>query len=153
MSTSRKLGSSFFEAKSEDSPIKSKLSIKVDDSSINIRTYIIIMSYQYSSNADRHRLQEFVPTYVPKSDYLPNRVVDTNQSEANQWVNHDSLSSPTTKDKNDRDTSILKDQQSSTLIDMSQSRHMKMFSSTSLFLKTSSTAESGDTDLHLNYDP
>lgn len=46
------------------------------------------MSYQYTttSTAQGPRLTEFVPTYVTKSDYLPSRVLETNQGEANQWV-------------------------------------------------------------------
>jgi len=40
----------------------------------------------YQQNLGVHRLNEFVPTYVPHSDYLPNRVVDVNQPEAHQWV-------------------------------------------------------------------
>lgn len=42
-----------------------------------------IMSYTQSNT---HKLTEFIPTYVPHSDYLPNRVVDVRQNEANQWV-------------------------------------------------------------------
>jgi hypothetical protein len=44
------------------------------------------MSYQQQGQQGIHRLTEFVPTYVPHSDYLPNRVVDANQPEAQQWV-------------------------------------------------------------------
>lgn len=34
-----------------------------------------------------HKLNEFVPTYVPRSDFLPtNRVVDSNQADVQQWV-------------------------------------------------------------------
>jgi hypothetical protein len=40
----------------------------------------------YQQNSGIHRLNEFVPTYVPHSDYLPNRVVDVHQPEAQQWV-------------------------------------------------------------------
>ena len=49
------------------------------------------MSYQYTttSNQGGPRLTEFVPTYVTKSDYLPSRVIETNQNEANQWVSID----------------------------------------------------------------
>ena len=43
------------------------------------------MSYQYTttSSSGQHRLNEFVPNYVPKSDYLPNRVTEQNQGQAN----------------------------------------------------------------------
>ncbi len=40
------------------------------------------MSYQQQ----QHRLNEFVPTYVVKSDYLPNKVVDNNINQAQQYV-------------------------------------------------------------------
>ena len=40
------------------------------------------MSYQ-----QQHRLNEFVPTYVPHSEYLPtNQVVDGRQNEAQEVV-------------------------------------------------------------------
>ncbi len=47
------------------------------------------MSYTYTTTTSgTHRLNEFVPTYVPHSDYLPtNRVVETGVSgDVNQWV-------------------------------------------------------------------
>lgn len=46
------------------------------------------MSYQYTTttSSGQHRLNEFVPTYVPKSDYLPTRVQEQNQGQANEWV-------------------------------------------------------------------
>lgn len=41
------------------------------------------MSYQQNT----HKLNEFIPTYVPHSDFLPtNRVVDSNQTDVQQWV-------------------------------------------------------------------
>jgi hypothetical protein len=47
------------------------------------------MSYQqYHPVGQTHRLTEFVPNYVPHSDYLPTRVVDTNNTEAQKWVLH-----------------------------------------------------------------
>ena len=78
------------------------------------------MSYQYSSSSGSHRLNEFVPNYVPKSEYLPSRVVETNQSEANQWVPFILGSSPTTRDRNSPARFTLRDPLSSTLTDMSQ---------------------------------
>lgn len=42
------------------------------------------MSYQQGQNI--HRLNEFVPTYQPHSDYLPTKVVDNNVNEAQKWV-------------------------------------------------------------------
>ena len=39
------------------------------------------MSYQQGrSTSEVHRLNEYIPTYVPHSEYLPtNRVLDANQ--------------------------------------------------------------------------
>ena len=40
------------------------------------------MSFQ-----NTHFVQEFVPTYTVKSEYLPtNRVVDANQGQTAEWV-------------------------------------------------------------------
>jgi len=40
------------------------------------------------SNQNTHVIQEFVPNYTVKSEYLPtNRVVDGNQVETSEWVN------------------------------------------------------------------
>jgi len=44
------------------------------------------MSYQQNYQQNVHRLNEFVPTYVPHSDYLPTKVIDSNLPEAQQWV-------------------------------------------------------------------
>ena len=33
-----------------------------------------------------HTVNEYVPTYVVKSDYLPTRVQDGNQGQTAQWV-------------------------------------------------------------------
>lgn len=46
------------------------------------------MSYQQVRTTGQvHKLNEYVPTYQPHSDYLPkNRVVDANQTEAQRWV-------------------------------------------------------------------
>lgn len=39
------------------------------------------------SNQNTHVVQEFVPTYTVRSEYLPtNRVVDGNQVETSEWV-------------------------------------------------------------------
>lgn len=39
------------------------------------------------SNQINHVVQEFVPTYTVRSEYLPtNRVVDGNQAETSEWV-------------------------------------------------------------------
>ena len=44
------------------------------------------MAYQqYAPTGEVHRLNEYIPTYQPRSDYLPNRIID-NQPEARQWV-------------------------------------------------------------------
>jgi hypothetical protein len=39
------------------------------------------------SSQNTHFVQEFVPTYTVKSEYLPtNRVVDANQGQTAEWV-------------------------------------------------------------------
>lgn len=77
------------------------------------------MSYQQQGQQGVHRLTEFVPTYVPHSDYLPNRVVDVNQPEAAQWVSVFSYRSPTMSNKNVPERSIPNDPLNSTQPDMS----------------------------------
>ena len=53
------------------------------------------MSYQ------PHRLNEFIPTYVPHSDYLPkNQVLDGRQADVNNLVLPLPCSSPNTNSKN-----------------------------------------------------
>lgn len=49
------------------------------------------MSYQQvRPTGTTHRLNEYIPTYQPHSEYLPtNRVVDANQPEAQRWVSID----------------------------------------------------------------
>lgn len=50
------------------------------------------MSYQqFKATGEVHKLNEFIPTYVPHSEYLPNRVVDGKQTEVQQWVTHSSF--------------------------------------------------------------
>ena len=45
------------------------------------------MSYQqFRPTGEVHRLNEYIPTYQPHSEYLPNRVLDANQPEAQKWV-------------------------------------------------------------------
>lgn len=64
------------------------------------------MSYQYRAPGEVHRLNEFVPTYVPHSDYLPtNRVVDSNLPEAQRWVFTSIFSSPPMSNRKDSDAS------------------------------------------------
>ena len=108
------------------------------------------MSYQYTSTSTTgsRRLNEFVPSYVPKSDYLPTRVVDSNQSEANQWVLIHLSSSPITKDKRRKDMSTLKDLLNSTPTVTCRSKPPRMSLWIGLSPRTNSTAESGDTDLY-----
>ena len=67
------------------------------------------MSYQYSSTTGSNRLSDFVPTYVPKSDYLPTRVIDSNQGEANKWVPIHLNSSPPTIGKREMARSTPRD--------------------------------------------
>ena len=45
------------------------------------------MSHQYTTTSSgQHRLTEFVPSYLPKSDYLPTQVQEHHQGQANEWV-------------------------------------------------------------------
>lgn len=80
----------------------------------------------YQQNSGVHRLNEFVPTYVPHSDYLPNRVVDVHQSEAQQWVNISLFSCQTINNKKNWAKSTHKNPLSSTPTDTFLSAHTKM---------------------------
>lgn len=108
------------------------------------------MSYQTTyttATSGGHRLNEFVPTYVPHSDYLPtNKVVDSNGVEINQWVQMSLCSWPTTTHRREPVRSTTQSPQSSTPDDTSRSGPMKTSRSTDLSLSRSSTAESGNTD-------
>ena len=44
------------------------------------------MSFQHQGI--HHTINEYVPTYVVKSDYLPTRVQDGNTNQTSQWVNY-----------------------------------------------------------------
>jgi hypothetical protein len=78
------------------------------------------MSYQQRPTGDIHKLTEFVPTYVPHSEYLPtNRIVDSNQVDVQQWVTHILFSSPATNNKKEQEKFSPKDPPSSTLKDTS----------------------------------
>lgn len=45
------------------------------------------MSYQqFRTTGELHKINEFIPNYQVHSDFLPNRVVDTNLSNAQEWV-------------------------------------------------------------------
>jgi hypothetical protein len=79
------------------------------------------MSYQQSRpTGDIHKLTEFVPTYVPHSEYLPtNRVVDSNQADVQQWVTHVLFSSLATNNKKEQEMSSPKDLPNSILKDTS----------------------------------
>ena len=106
------------------------------------------MSYNYTTTTSTgHKLNDFVPTYVPHSDYLPsNRITDHNIGQANQWVPLPPFSSATTTNKKDSDTSTPRDPPSSTLTDTSLSEPTKTLKSTNPSPKTNSTAESENTD-------
>lgn len=81
---------------------------------------------EYRSN-EVHRLNEFVPTYVPHSDYLPsNRIVDSNVPEAERWVTITPLSSPATKTKKEAVTSTPRGPVNSTPTDTYPSAPTKM---------------------------
>ena len=107
------------------------------------------MSYQQQqySNTNVHRLNEFVPTYVPHSDFLPNKVVDSTQPELQQWVLSASSRSPTMNNKKDSAMSTPKNQLSSIPTDTSPFAPMRMWSSTDPSQNRSSIAESRECDL------
>lgn len=108
------------------------------------------MSYQ-QSNQQVHKLNEFVPNYVPHSDFLPNRVVDTNSNEAQQWVSFHLFRSPTTNSKNKLATSTLKSQWNSTQADTFLYVPMKMWLLINPFPRLNSTAESKEYDFIYHY--
>jgi len=79
------------------------------------------MSYQ------PHRLNEFIPTYVPHSDYLPsNQVVDNRQNDVQAWVYISQCSLNNTKMEKLKDKCSLKDPLSSIPEDMFQLELTKM---------------------------
>ncbi len=112
------------------------------------------MSYQqYRPTGEVHRLTEFVPTYVPHSDYLPsNRVVD-NQPQAQQWVPFCLFSFLTTRDRNSWERCIPPNLPSSTPADMFRSVPTKMCWSGNPSARSNSTAESGECDLISTFIP
>ena len=85
------------------------------------------MSYQqFRPTGEVHRLNEYIPTYQPHSEYLPNRVLDANQPEAQKWVRFLWFSWPITSNKRDLVTSTLNGQSNSTLLVTFLSAHSKM---------------------------
>ena len=109
---------------------------------------ILFMSYQQQyQTSNVHRLNEFVPTYVPHSDFLPNKVVDSSQPELQQWVLSSPSRSPTTNNKKDSDTSTPKNPRSSIPADTSQFAPTRMLSSTDPSQNRSSIAGSRECDL------
>ena len=82
------------------------------------------MSFQ-----NTHFVQEFIPNYTVKSEYLPtNRVVDSNQTQTAEWVSSlfYTFSYEDMKSKREQERFSLKDQLNLTQIDMSQSGPMRM---------------------------
>lgn len=107
------------------------------------------MSYQttYTTTTGGRRLNEFVPTYVPHSDYLPtNKVVDGNTTEVNQWVRIFLWSWPTTKLRREQVTFTPPSLLISTPADTFRFGPMRTCRSIDPLPSRSSTAESGDTD-------
>jgi len=106
------------------------------------------MSYQqFKPAGEVHRLNEYIPTYVPHSEYLPtNRVLDANQPEAQKWVFHALRSWPIMSSKNDLVMSTLNVPLNSTLLAMFLSALSRMSLSTNPFRKQSSTAGSKEYD-------
>lgn len=43
------------------------------------------MSYQYNAQQP-HVLREFIPNYVPRSDFLPNQVTEGNNAQTQELV-------------------------------------------------------------------
>jgi hypothetical protein len=123
----------------------------MDISNIFISQQIILftMSYQQQQyqTSNLHRLNEFVPTYVPHSDFLPNKVVDSSQPELQQWVLSSPSRSPTMSNKKDSDMSTPKNPWSSIPADTSQSAPMRTSSSTDPSQNRSSIAGSRECDL------
>ena len=108
------------------------------------------MSYQQvRTTGNVHRLNEYIPTYQPHSDYLPtNRVVDANQPEAQRWVLIDLFSYLITSNKKELERSILNAQLNSILPVMFQCVLSKMWLSMHPSQRPSSTAELKEYDLN-----
>lgn len=107
------------------------------------------MSYQQVRTTGQvHRLNEYIPTYQPHSEYLPtNRVVDANQPEAQKWVSLLLFSLPIMNNKRDSVMSIPNAQLSSTLLAMCQCAPSKMWLWMRPSQKLSSKAELEESDL------
>jgi hypothetical protein len=84
------------------------------------------MSHQQYRQGE-HRLNEFVPNYVPHSDYLTtNRVVDSNQGDVQRWVRPKLFSFQATRNKKDKGMFTPSDPKDSTPSAMSQFAPTKM---------------------------
>jgi hypothetical protein len=98
------------------------------------------MSYQ-----QHHTINEFIPNYTVKSDYLPTRVGDGNQAQTAEWVlNFLLCSSEDTKRRKEEEESSLKDQWNSTHKDTFHSELIRMSRLTSQSLNNSSADSSED---------
>ena len=102
------------------------------------------MSYYQGHNV--HHIQEYVPTYQLKSDYLPNRVTEGERdNQASEVVNcYFYFSCDFTNRKREEDTSTPIDQSSSTLTGTGQSGSTKMWKSISPSANNNSAEWSGD---------
>ena len=67
----------------------------------------------------------FFPNYVVKSDYLPTRIVDGNNSQTAELVPFSLFSSGNTNNKKEEEESSLKDQLTSIPIDISPTKSTK----------------------------
>ncbi len=84
-------------------------------------------------------VQQFVPTYVVKSDYLPTRVVDGNAAQTSQLVSVHLLSSYVNMNrKREEEEYSHRDLLISTQIDMPPSEFMRMLKSTSPWTRINS---------------
>lgn len=97
------------------------------------------MSYQAHQTVN-----QFVPNYVVKSDYLPTRVVDGNQSQTNQWVRPLLSRSTNTKRRSAEDASSPSAPPSSTPRATHPTASTRLCASTSLSTSSTSAASPGD---------
>lgn len=77
-------------------------------------------------------INQFIPNYVVKSDYLPTRVVDGNSAQTAQLVHLFLCSSASMRRRREEAECSPRDLPSSTLTDMLHSESMKMWELMSL---------------------
>ena len=103
------------------------------------------MSYQQSLS-----INQFIPGYVVKSDYLPTRVVEGNQTQTSELViSFDNFSFVNMKSKKEKEECSRNAQQNSTPIDMLHTKYMKQFKLIDHLMKNTSAELFAD-DLHIH---